>query len=175
MEVIGKTIRQIADESGRHGEEVVLNLLEANDLRVSIFNEVISEFNLDLIAKDRFSVVSSDGVGYDFPQKKPTICLTRGRSELFLAPSANWSKERNNDFGDDDFQNDYSSRPYLRDKDGGTIEKDKKADLVVFDEGAIEDIATYENHLCLLPESGMFFYKRSSGHKLWQDNGIIAR
>ena len=85
----GKTIGQIAAESGRDGEEVILNLLEANDLRVSIFNEVISEFNLDLIAKDRFSAVSSDGVGYDFAAKKPTICLIRGRSERFLAPSAN--------------------------------------------------------------------------------------
>ena len=66
----GKTIRQIAEESGRDEEEVILNLLEANDLRVSIFNEVISEFNLELIAKDRFSAVSSDGVGYDFSAKK---------------------------------------------------------------------------------------------------------
>ena len=82
----GKTIRQIAEESGRDEEEVILNLLEANNLRVSIFNEVISEFNLDLIAKDRFSVVSSDGVGYDFSAKKPTTCLIRGRSEHFLAP-----------------------------------------------------------------------------------------
>ena len=90
----GKTIRQIAEESGRDEEEVILNLLEANDLRVSIFNEVISEFNLELIAKDRFSAVSSDGVGYDFSAKKQMICPTRGRLEHFLAPSINWSKRK---------------------------------------------------------------------------------
>ena len=38
-------------------------------------------------------------------------------------------------------------------KDRGTIEKDKKADLVVFDEGLIGDTATYENPF--LPPSGI--------------------
>ena len=88
--VPGKTIRQIADESGRDGEEVILNLLEANDLRVSIFNEAISEFNLELIAKDKFSVVASDGVGYDFSAKKEMICPTRGLSEHFPKLSGVW-------------------------------------------------------------------------------------
>ena len=126
--ITGKTIRQIADESGRDGEEVILNLLEANDLRVSIFNEVISEFNLELIAKDRFSAVSSDGVGYDFSAEKNQRFAP---SEIVRSLSPRHQpisqKERNYVFGDNYFQNDRPSRPYSRDKRQGNDRKREKS------------------------------------------------
>ena len=141
----GKTIRQIAEESGRDEEEVILNLLEANNLRVSIFNEVISEFNLDLIAKDRFSVVSSDGVGYDFSAKK-TNDLPHPRSFGTFPRAISQLVKNKGIMPLETMISKMTGLPahILGIKDRGTIEKDKKADLVVFDEGLMEDTATYE-------------------------------
>ncbi|KKT19618.1 MAG: Amidohydrolase 3 [Parcubacteria group bacterium GW2011_GWB1_43_8] len=150
----GKTIGQIAAESGRDGEETVLNLLEANDLRVSIFNEVISEFNLELIAKDRFSVVSSDGVGYDFAAKK-TNDLPHPRSFGTFPRAISQLAKKKGIMPLETMISKMTGLPahILGIKDRGMIEKGKKADLVVFDLETIEDIASYENPFA--PSSGI--------------------
>ena len=152
--VPGKTIGQIGAESGRDGEEVILNLLEANDLRVSIFNEVISEFNLELIAKDRFSAVSSDGVGYDFSAKK-TNDLPHPRS-FGTFPRAISQLTRKKGIMPLEtviFKMTGLPAQILGIKDKGIIEKGKKADLVVFDPETIADTATYESPFT--PPSGI--------------------
>lgn len=150
---IGKTIQQIMDESGssrgeagRDGEEVILNLLEANDLRVSIFNEVISEFNLELIAKDKFSVVSSDGVGYDFTSKK-TNDLPHPRSFGAFPRAIGQLVRKKGIMPLEIMISKMTGLPahILGIKDRGVIEKGKKADLVVFDSESITDAATYES------------------------------
>ncbi len=64
LDVKGKSILEISQSSGLSPEETVLNLLEVNKLQISIFNEAISEDNIELLAKKDYSVVSSDGVGY---------------------------------------------------------------------------------------------------------------
>ena len=144
--VPGKTIRQIADESGRDGEEVILNLLEANDLRVSIFNEAISEFNLELIAKDKFSVVASDGVGYDFSAKKRND-LPHPRSFGAFPEAVRRLAIKKDLMSMETMISKMTGLPalILGIKDRGTIEKGKKADLVVFDPETIGGAATYEN------------------------------
>lgn len=151
---IGKTIRQVADESGRDEGEVILNLLEANDLRVSIFNEVISEFNLDLIAKDRFSAVSSDGVGYDFSAEK-TNDLPHPRSFGTFPRAISQLVRKKGMMPLETMISKMTALPanILGIKDRGTIEKDKKADLIVFDPETIEDAATYEKPFA--PPSGI--------------------
>jgi len=150
----GKTIGQIAAESGRDGEEVVLNLLEANDLRVSIFNEVISEFNLELIAKDRFSAVSSDGVGYDFAAKK-TNDLPHPRSFGAFPRAISQLVKKKGLMPLETIISKMTGLPahILGIKDRGTIEKGKKADLVVFDPETIADAAVYESPFA--PPSGI--------------------
>jgi len=150
----GKTIGQIAAESGRDEEEVILNLLEANDLRVSIFNEVISEFNLELITKDRFSVVSSDGVGYDFSAKK-TNDLPHPRSFGAFPRAINQLVKKKSIVPLETMISKMTGLPayILGIKDRGMIEKGKKADLVVFDPETIADTATYENPFA--PASGI--------------------
>lgn len=141
----GKTIRQIADQSGRDGEEVILNLLEANNLRVSIFNEVISEFNLELIAKDGFSAISSDGVGYDFSAKK-TNDLPHPRSFGAYPRAISQLAIKKGIMPLETIISKMTSLPasILGIKDRGTIERGKKADLILFDKETIEDAATYE-------------------------------
>lgn len=150
----GKTIKQIMDETGRDGEEVVLNLLEVNDLRVSIFNEVISDFNLEIIAKDKFSIVSSDGVGYDFSHKKIND-LPHPRS-FGAFPRAVKQFVINKDLlSMEAIIAKMTGMPAIIFglNDRGTVEKDKKADLVVFDPEKISDTAVYEKPAS--PSSGI--------------------
>ena len=152
--VPGKTIGQIGAESGRDGEEVILNLLEANDLRVSIFNEVISEFNLELMAKDKFSAVSSDGVGYDFAAKK-TNDLPHPRSFGAFPRAVNQLVKKKGIMPLETIIFKMTGLPaqILGIKDRGVIEKGKKADLAVFDPETIADAATYESPFA--PPSGI--------------------
>jgi len=133
---------------------VILNLLEANDLRVSIFNEVISEFNLELIAKDRFSVVSSDGVGYDFTAKK-TNDLPHPRSFGAFPRAISQLVKKKSIAPLETMISKMTGLPahILGIKDRGMIEKGKKADLVVFDLETIADTATYESPFA--PASGI--------------------
>lgn len=150
----GKTIKRIADETGRDGEEVILNLLEVNDLRVSIFNEVIAEFNLEIVAKDGFSIVSSDGVGYDFSNKKINDlphprsfgAFPRAIKQLSLVKGLMPMEAII-------FKMTGAPAFIIGMEDRGVIEKGKKADLLVFDPEKINDTATYENPTS--PSSGI--------------------
>jgi len=69
---IGKTIKEISSASELSEEEIVINLLLANNLRVAIFNQVISEKNIEALSKKDHSAISSDGVGYEI-QKISTL------------------------------------------------------------------------------------------------------
>ena len=60
----GKSISNLSQSSGISPEEIILNLLEVNELQVSIFNEAISENNIELLARRDYSAVASDGAGY---------------------------------------------------------------------------------------------------------------
>ena len=146
LRIPGKTIGQIGAESDRDGEEVILNLLKVNDLRVSIFNEVISEFNLELIAKDKFSAVSSDGVGYDFSSKK-TNDLPHPRSFGAFPRAISQLVKKKGIMPLETMIFKMTGLPaqILGIKDRGMIEKKWKADLVVFDPETIADVATYES------------------------------
>jgi len=150
----GKTIKQIANETGRDEEEVILNLLEANDLRVSIFNEVIADFNLEIIAKDMFSVVSSDGVGYDFSHKK-TNDLPHPRSFGAFPRAIKQLVAIKGLMPMETMITKMTGVPalILGIKDRGVIEEDKKADLLVFDPEKISDTSTYENPMS--PSAGI--------------------
>ncbi len=65
LDGMGKSIAELSKQSEISPEEIILNLLQVNELQVSIFNEAISENNIELLAKKDYSMVSSDGVGYD--------------------------------------------------------------------------------------------------------------
>jgi len=149
--VVGKTIEQLSKISGLAGGEIILSLLETNNLRVSIFNEVISEENIELIAKEEFSAVASDGVGYTISNLKSQISnpndLPHPRSfgafprvfNLYVKekPILNWENAIYKMTG--------LPAEILGIKDRGIIAKEKKADIIVFDPKVIFDQATYDN------------------------------
>lgn len=149
FEQTGKTIKEISDNSGLSPEEAILELLGANDLRVSIFNEVISEENLDLVAKDDYSAVSSDGVGYgqktsagiaskDLPHPRSFGSFPRAL-DLFVKKKEllPWESMIYKMTGLPASISGIANR--------GVLEKNKKADIVVFDPLEISDQASYED------------------------------
>ncbi|RJQ31633.1 hypothetical protein C4572_02040 [Candidatus Parcubacteria bacterium] len=142
---LGKTIKELSLEAGMDTEEVILNLLEMNDLRVSIFNEVISEENIRAIAADDYSAVSSDGVGqsmvrsaHDLPHPRSAGAFPRVISEF--------SREKNL-LPMEKAIHKMTGLPaqIIGIKDRGVIGKNAKADIVIFDPEKIKDLATYEN------------------------------
>ena len=153
LNVVGKTIEQLSKGSGLSGEEIILSLLDTNNLRISIFNEVISLENIEQVAKEEFSAVASDGVGYqlsaasfqpsainDLPHPRSFGAFPRALNLLVKEKSLlNW----------EEIIYKMSGLPanILGLKNRGTIEKGHKADIVVFDPEEIFDYATYDNPL----------------------------
>jgi N-acyl-D-aspartate/D-glutamate deacylase len=66
---IGRTIQQLSELSALSPEEVILGLLEVNELKVSIFNEVISPEHLEELIRKDYILLASDGVGHNFDTK----------------------------------------------------------------------------------------------------------
>jgi len=148
FEQTGKTIKEISENSGLSPEETILELLETNDLRVSIFNEVISEENLDLLAGDNYSAVSSDGVGYgqkqsagaskDLPHPRSFGAFPRALDLMVKKKGLlSWESAIYKMTG--------LPAAILGIENRGVLEKNKKADVVVFDPLEIADQSSYEN------------------------------
>jgi len=141
---IGKTIKELADSSGLDPEEIIAELLEINELQVSIFNEAISEDHLhDLITKE-YALVSSDGVGYDLKTKMP-FDLPHPRSfGTFPRALQIFAKERNDIKLEDILHKFTEEAAYaLGIKDRGKIEKGFFADLAILDLEKIKSIPNY--------------------------------
>lgn len=142
----GKTIADIGENLGSSGEETILNLLSANDLRVSIFNEAISEENVDILATDRFSAISSDGVGYSAnAQDKSDLPHPRSFGTFPRALDVFIKKKAILDWKDLIYKITGLPAKILGLKDRGFIVKGSKADIVVFDPVKISDNAIYDN------------------------------
>ena len=141
--VVGKTIEEIGKSSGNSGEETVLNLLEVNDLRVSVFNEVISEENINMLATDEFSAVSTDGVGYgvlsadeaDLPHPRSFGTFPRAMEMLVKKEILDWKNLIYKMTG--------LPAKIVGINDRGVIVENNKADIVIFDPTKISDNATY--------------------------------
>ncbi len=144
--VVGKTIAEISKNSGYSGEEAVLNLLEVNDLRVSIFNEVISEENIDMLAADAFSAVSTDGVGYGVSfAEKADLPHPRSFGAFPQAIDTFVKKKKILNWKEMIYKMTGLPAKILGISDRGVIAKNCKADVVIFDPSKISDNATYDN------------------------------
>jgi len=150
LNVVGKTIEQLSRTSGLSREEIILSLLETNNLRVSIFNEVISSENIGRIAKEEFSAIASDGVGYDISNPKSQISnldLPHPRSFGAFPRAFNLliKERRISSWEEVIYKMSGLAANILGLGNRGTIQKDSKADIVIFDPQEISDYATYDN------------------------------
>lgn len=143
--VRGKTIADVAKNSGFSGEETILNLLEVNDLRISIFSEVISGENINMLAQDEFSAVSTDGVGYGVSAVAKAD-LPHPRSFGTFPQAINmFSKNKILDWKNLIYKMTGLPAKILGISDRGIIAKNNRADLVIFDPVKTTDNATYDN------------------------------
>ena len=146
LSVAGKTLLKIAEDAGKAPEEAMLDLLDINELRVSIFNEATREEDIEKFIVQEHAMVASDGVGYapaDFSEKD----LPHPRSfGAFPKVFADFVKEKKL-FGWEDAVYKMSGFPasILGLKDRGILEKGAVADVTIFDPENIKDQATYEN------------------------------
>ncbi|MEK7596292.1 MAG: amidohydrolase family protein [Patescibacteria group bacterium] len=144
--VVGKTLLEIAENAGKTPEETMLDLLDINELRVSIFNEVLKKEDIEKFIVQEYAMVASDGLGYA-PADASEKNLPHPRSfGAFPKIFADFVKEKNL-FGWEDAVYKMSGFPasVLGLKDRGILEKGAIADLAVFDPENIKDEATSEN------------------------------
>ena len=142
--VIGKTIGELAASSGLDGEEIIAELVEMNQLHVSIFNEVISpDYLEDLIVKD-YAMVASDGVGYNLKLRMPyDLPHPRSYGTFPLALELFARKNKVVPWGDILYKFSEFPAKVLGLKDRGRIEEGLFADLVVIDPEKVGSTTDY--------------------------------
>jgi N-acyl-D-amino-acid deacylase len=145
VNAVGKSILKLSQSAGITPEEVILNLLEVNDLQVAIFNEAISENNIELLAGKDYSIVASDGVGYAAGYRSKTD-LPHPRSFGAFPRVFRLVKEK----GLLSWENAIYKMTGFPAKvlgitDRGILTNGAYADILIFDPEAIADTADYVN------------------------------
>jgi len=141
-----RKISEIAREQEVSVEEAIVNLLSASEGRVITIAEVLSEENVKKAIKHPLSIIATDGAGYDAKHKEsgelvhprcfgtfPRVLGKYVREEKLLSLEEAVKK--------------MTSMPAKKIgiSNRGILEKNYKADIVVFDPGKIRDLATVEN------------------------------
>jgi N-acyl-D-aspartate/D-glutamate deacylase len=143
---VGRSVGEIAKEKGVSVEEAVCDVLLGNRGHVICFDERLSEDNLKLIMAHPLSIISSSGAGYDVEySREGQLVHPRcfGAFPRFLGKYVrdqklvSWEKAVNKITG--------APAEKLKLKDRGWLKKGKKADIVIFDPGAVIDRATFDN------------------------------
>jgi N-acyl-D-amino-acid deacylase len=148
---IGKTIAEAGKDMELSPEEIILDLLEKNNLSVSIFSEAINIEHVFTLAKEDYSIVSSDGVGYesnlktqnsklkaDLPHPRSFGAFPRALKILVREKKIlTWEEAINKMTG--------LPASVLGISDRGVIATGKKADIIIFNPGEISDYSTYDN------------------------------
>ena len=143
----GKSLMELSALMEIEPEELILNLLSVNDLRVSIFSEVISFAHIKELAKEEYSIMASDGVGYDSKIFKPRNNLPHPRSFGAFPRAMRMLVKEDSVLSWEKMINKMTGLPaeIFKIKDRGVLSEGKKADIVVFDPETVSDRATYED------------------------------
>lgn len=141
-----RKISKIAEMRGVSSEDVIVDLLLASEGRVITLLDCLSEENVRKNIKHPLSIIASDGSGYSIDHKEtgelvhprcfgtfPKVLGKYVREEKLLSLEEAVKK--------------MTSMPAekLRLDDRGVLQKDKRADIVVFDPQTIAGTATAEN------------------------------
>lgn len=146
FDAVGKTIKELSERSGASPEETFLDLLSVNDLQVSIFNEAISNENIELLAGKDYSAVSSDGAGYGGDYRSKTDLPHPRSFGSFPAAFAKLVKDKNIlSWEKAIYKMTGLPAKIMRLADRGVIDKGLAADIVIFDPEKISDKADYNN------------------------------
>ncbi len=139
---IGKSISDIANNSGVTSEEALLNVLAACSTQAVAFDHNLSRDQIDEFLVSPLAMVATDGAGYSQASANLVHPRCYGAMPKFLS----WVREKKKITLEEAIRK-ITSEParILGLKDRGVITKGAVADLVVFDPEKIREKSTYEN------------------------------
>jgi N-acyl-D-amino-acid deacylase len=141
-----KKIVDIAQAQGKGVEDAILDLLVASEGRVITIMEVLSEKNVDKGVINPFSIISSNGSGYDIAHKETGEVVHPRNFGSFPRVFATYVIKRGV-VGWEEAVRKMSGLPAEKFKieKRGILAKGNHADVIVFDPKVICDSATVEN------------------------------
>lgn len=144
--IIGKTIKEIADSGGVDPENAMLDILFANEGRVTIFGRTLSMKNFLTGSSSAYSILSSDGAGFSADERHSGDLIHPRCFGTFPHFLHKFVKEKGILSWEDAIKK-ITSKPAekLGIKKRGRIEEGYFADLAIFDPVALKDRATYRN------------------------------
>lgn len=141
-----RRISEIAELQGKTPQEVVLDLLLASDGRAIVSMEVLSEKNVIKAIQHPFSIISSNGAGYELTHAEtgdlvhprnfgtfPKVLAEYVRNQKILS----WEEAIHKMTG--------KAASKFQIEKRGLLQEGYFADIVIFDPATIEDKATMEN------------------------------
>ncbi len=141
-----RKISEIAKLQGKSPQEVTLDFLLASDGRAIVSMEVLSEKNVLKAIQHPFSIISSNGAGYDLKHRETGDLVHPRNFGTFPKVFAQYVR-REKALSWEEAVHKMTGKPALkfRLEKRGLLEKDYFADIVIFDPETIEDKATMED------------------------------
>jgi len=141
-----KSVVEIAEAQGKTVEDVIIDILIASDGQVVTMMEVLSEKNVNKAVINPFSIISSNGSGYNLAHQETGEMVHPRNFGTFPRVLASYVRER----GLVSWEEAIAKMSGLPAKkfgllDRGTLAVGNYADIVVFDPEKIKDLATVEN------------------------------
>ena len=139
-----RKVSDIASNQGRTPEEIIVDLLIVSDDMITTMIELMSKKNVEKAIADKNSIIASNGAGYAISyREKGDLVHPRcfGTFPRFLRMYALESKTLTISEAIEKITR-IPAEKYGLIKEMGTLEKDKRADLVIFDGASIKDKAT---------------------------------
>lgn len=182
-----RRISDIAKLQGKSPREVVLDLLLASDGRAIVSMEVLSERNVLKAIQHPFSIISSNGVGYDLAHRKTGDLVHPRNFGTFPKVFAEYVRKQKV-LSWEEAVHKMSGKPALkfRLEKRGLLEKGYFADVVVLDPETVEDRSTMEDPyqypvgiVCVIVNGCIAFDGESSevkrhGRVLRQKKGLLS-
>lgn len=141
-----RRVVDIAESQNKAVEEVILDLLIASNGRVITMMDVLSEDNIRISIMNPFSMICSDGSGYDIEHRKSGEMVHPRNFGSFPRVLARYVREREIVSWEEAI---YKMTTYPAEKFNligrGKLVKGSCADIVVFDPLKIRDLATPDN------------------------------
>jgi len=145
-DIVGKTIVEIAASSGISNEEALLEIIRANDGRVTITGHTISLKNTEMALTNDYSFISSDGAGYGQEEAKSGNLVhprSFGTFPHFIHRFVNELEKVEIERAIQKITSGPAQKLGIAKR--GVIAKGNFADIVVFDPNLIRDRATYRD------------------------------
>lgn len=141
-----KRVVDIAESQGKSVEETIVDILIASNGRVVTMMEVLSEKNVSKIIQHPFSIISSNGSGYNLEHKSSGELVHPRNFGTFPRVLGKYVREERI-IGWEEAIHKMSGKPAAKFgiKKRGIIKVGNFADLVIFNPNEIKDLATIDS------------------------------